>query len=380
MTRASSGASTIVSAEALRVRIPFRRPFVTSAGSWHVRHAWIVRLRDAAGRSGVGEASLAPSADPGELTALADAVRTVVPGLVAAGSIDRLPTSEHESADPVRLALQAEIVGAALDLGLLPWAHTVTPTGSVRVNATIATEELGASVAGASEAVDGGFTCIKIKGGSEGTTEALVERLAAVRATVGPDIELRLDVNGAWDATTARLRLAALADLDLAYVEQPIPAGDVPSLVGLRRGSPVRIAADESVVSRSAARALLDAGAADVLVVKPARVGGALEALAIAGDAAEAGVGVTISTLLETGVGLMTAVHVAAAVPGDPRHAHGLATADVLVADLLATPLSMTFGRISLPDRLGPGEPGFGIALDDAALDQWTVERIGTVA
>ncbi len=271
---------------------------------------------DTAGRVGVGEASLDPAAGPAEVTALADLVRATIPGLAAAGAVDRWLTSDHESADEVRLGLRAAIVGAALDLGVVPWARSSAPAASVRVNATIATEDPGSTVAAARAAVGAGFTSIKIKGGGEATAEALVTRLAAVRAAVGPEIELRLDVNGAWDATTARLRLAALADLDLAYVEQPIAAGDVPALVGLRRGSPVRIAADESVASRSAARALLEAGAADVLVVKPARVGGALEALAIAEEAAAVGVGVTISTLLETGVGLVTALHVAASLAG----------------------------------------------------------------
>ncbi len=171
-----------------------------------------------------------------------------------------------------------------------------------------------------------------------------------------------------WRANGSRL----WRHLDLAYVEQPIPAGDIPALVGLRRGSPVRIAADESVASRPAARALLDAGAVDVLVIKPGRVGGGLEALAIAEEADAAGVGVTISTLLETGAGLSTALRVAASLPGDREHAHGLATSDVLVSDLLASPLVTTDGRISVP--------GAGLVLDEAALERWTVERIGDAA
>jgi o-succinylbenzoate synthase len=369
---AAAGVVTVASAEAVRVRIPFAHAFATSAGTWHVRDAWIVRLRDTNGRVGVGEASLDPAAGTDDLASLDMAVGSAIPGLSARGAIDRWLTADHESTDAAHLALRAAIVGAALDLGVLPWAPTSAPAPSVRVNATIATEDPVATVGGARAAVAAGFTCLKVKGGSEGSTEALVERLAAVRAAVGPDIELRLDVNAAWDATVARERLAALAALDLAYVEQPIPVGDVPGLVGLRRGSPVRVAADESVASRPAARALLEAGAVDVLVIKPDRVGGGLEALAIAGGAAAAGVGVTISTPLATGVGLSAALRVAAALPGDREHAHGLATADVLVSDLLASPLVMTLGRISVPVA--------GIILDEAALERWTVKRVGSVA
>lgn len=397
----------VVAVEASRVRIPFRRPFVTSAGTWHVRHAWIVRIRDASGRVGVGEASLAPSATPGDLDALAVAVRSVVPGLATPGAMGSWLAEVSAATDEtVTNALRAAFVGAALDLGLLPWpgAGRAVAAPSVRVNATIATEDPGLTVQAARDAVGAGFTSLKVKGGGEPSGAALVERLTAVRAAVGPAVGLRLDVNGAWDVGMALERASALASLGIEYIEQPIAAGDPRALATVRAGSPVPIAADESVTSPSGARALLDARAADVLVIKPARVGGALAALEIARSAAEAGVGVTVSTLLETGVGSVTALHVAARLPGDGSHAHGLATADVLVSDLLATPQSMTTGRITVPGEVGvsaesagssdgaagssgssgsSGEPGggrLGIVLDDVALERWTVERVGSEA
>ena len=41
-----------------RVRIPFRRPFPTATGMWLERDAWLIRLLDADGRVGLGEAVL----------------------------------------------------------------------------------------------------------------------------------------------------------------------------------------------------------------------------------------------------------------------------------------------------------------------------------
>jgi L-alanine-DL-glutamate epimerase-like enolase superfamily enzyme len=112
------------------------------------------------------------------------------------------------------------------------------------------------------------------------------------------------------------------------------------------------------------------ADAADVLVVKPARVGGPGEARAIAAAAAGRGLGVTISNLLETGVGLVAALRVAASLPDPDRgYAHGLATAGVLMSDLLATPLEVHDGRIAVPG--GP------LILDEDALERWSVERAG---
>ena len=358
MTLAGVGRVTLAGASAIRVRIPFRQPFASAVGTWHERDAWIVRLVAADGRVGVGEASLDPASDPPSLAALALAIR------VALASPDR--ATPDDTSDQVRLAVQAAFAGARADLEC---AAAATASTSVQVNATIASERLDDVLAAVEAALRAGFTCLKLKVGGEPTTAHLLERLAAVRALVADDVEIRLDANGAWDRATAAERLHAIAPLDIAYVEQPIPPDDIEGLARLRRGSPVAIAVDESIASPAAARAILDTSAADMLVVKPARVGGPEAALVIATMAAERGVGVTISNLLETGVGLIAAIRVAAALSGPDRtRAHGLATADVLVADLLAAPLEVRDGRIHAPD-----EP---IRLDEATLERWTVDRI----
>lgn len=335
-----------------RVRIPFRAPFATAAGTWHARDAWILRIRDADGREGLGEANLDPGADERVLERLAAAVRRW------------LTTGDVEPEGAEGLAVAAAVDAALVDVGAIV-LDAGAVVASVAVNATIATEDRAASVAAAGNAVARGFTTLKLKGGRERSEVDLVERLAAVRGAVGGDIALRLDVNGAWDATTARERLGALAPLGLEYVEQPIAPGDPAALARLRADSPVRIAADESVDSLLAARDLLAAGAVDVLVVKPGRVGGPLFALAIAREAAAAGVGVTISTLLDTGVGLTAALRTAACLPNG---VHGLATADILASDLLARPLHVVGGRMIVPAN-------GGTALDASSVERYAVER-----
>ncbi len=357
--------TSIWSATAVRVRIPFRRPFVTAAGTFRERDAWIVRLRDADGREGVGEASLEPAAGPGALEALAAAVRAAVADprrWVGDGGAPRsAPT------DPITLAVRAAFAGAAEDLRRHDARELPT---FVHVNASIASETLDEVLEAVEAALDAGYDCLKLKGGSEHTTEDLVERLSLARALAGEDIELRLDVNGAWHPATAAERIGAIAPLDIAYVEQPIPPGDLGMLAWLRRVAPVDIAADEAIASRADAEAVLAASASDVLVVKPARVGGPREARAIAAMASEHRASLTISNLLETGVGLVAALRVAASLPDPDRgYAHGLATADLLVSDLLATPLEVHDGRMAVPG--GP------IVLDEEALARWSVERVG---
>jgi len=136
------------------------------------------------------------------------------------------------------------------------------------------------------------------------------------------------------------------------------------ALAKLRWVGHVPIAADESVRDVGSARALLDSGAVDALVVKPARVGGLRQAGAIVELAGAAAVPVTVSTLFETGVGIAGALHLAATVPG--VHAHGLATADLLETDLLATPLRVDDGRVAVPSG-----PGLGVSLDGGAIERY---------
>ncbi|MDH4141292.1 MAG: o-succinylbenzoate synthase [Chloroflexota bacterium] len=371
----------VAKASAVRVRIPFRQPFRSAAGVFQQRDAWIVRLRDRDGYEGFGEASLAPADSARATDRLASAIGNAMDRIGSDGELAEWlapPPALEDAAsdggeeptgstgDRAARAVRAAIEGAALDLGLVDLG--VEAAAVVTLNATIGTEDHDASRAAAQVAVDHGYRCLKLKGGSERSTADLMRRIAAIREAVGPDVALRLDVNGAWDEATALERLAALAGLRLAYVEQPLPPGDPARLASLRHASGVRIAADESVASLTAARRLIAADAVDVLVVKPARVGGPGPATAIVRDALAADVGVTVSTLLETGIGLAAAARVAAALP-DRGYAHGLATGDLLASDLLTSPLAVERGRLAVP------EPG--LRLDEGAVARWAVDHAG---
>jgi O-succinylbenzoate synthase len=168
-------------------------------------------------------------------------------------------------------------------------------------------------------------------------------------------------------------RLTAIAPFGIEHVEQPVAS--LEEMVALRRRVGVLLAADELVSSPGAADALLDAGAADVLVVKPARVGGPPVAAAIARHAASHGVPVVVSNLLETGVGMTAALRVAAVVPmpsdGTEHRAHGLATAHLLVDDLVVGLPDIRDGAVELPLPADLGRP------DDEAIRRFAVDSAG---
>ena len=222
----------------------------------------------------------------------------------------------------------------------------------VAVNATVgdgSPEETATAVAAA---VDEGFPAVKVKVGARPLPDDLA-RLRAVRERA-PAVELRADANGAWDRETAARALDALADLDVAYVEQPLPAVDLDGHAALCGRTGTAIAVDEGVIELGV-DALLDAGAADVIVCKPMALGGVDVAREVAIRAREASVDPVVTTTVDGAVARAGAVHLAASL--DLDLACGLATADRLEADLCADPAPVVDGAARVPHGKGNMPP-----------------------
>ena len=357
---------------ALRVRVPFRRPFAAATGMWLHREAWIVLVEREGGGIGLGEAVLEPDATEVEETILARVIRETA-GRARDGDLP-------DEGELGLLGGPGRAFRAAVDAARLDLALALDPT-AVPVNGTIGFAAPREGAEAALQAIEAGFTTLKLKAGAERETDDLVARVRAIRRAVGPDIRLRIDVNGAWDLPTAEERLEAIARFDVEYVEQPLALDDLAGAAELRRRVAVPLAADEAVYAPSAARRLLAAAAADVLVVKPARVGGPVAVAEIAAAAAAGGVPVVVSTLFETGIGIAAARAAAAALPevagrgGAVRLPHGLATAGLLEHDLLREPLVVDAGHMAAPG--GEGSGGLGVAADDRALRRFAVEVVG---
>jgi L-fuconate dehydratase len=139
------------------------------------------------------------------------------------------------------------------------------------------------------EAVEDGFTQIKLKVGADGDADA--RRVALARKTVGPDIRIAVDANQRWSVPEAIAAIEALAPWDPYWVEEPTSPDEVLGLAAIRqRVHPVRIAAGEHVANRVVFKQLLQAGALDFLQIDACRVAGVNENVAILLLAAKFGV------------------------------------------------------------------------------------------
>ncbi|MCC6216280.1 MAG: O-succinylbenzoate synthase [Polyangiaceae bacterium] len=183
--------------------------------------------------------------------------------------------------------------------------------------------------AAAEREVARGARCVKLKVGRPGLAEAELDGLRRLRTTYGPGLAVRLDANRAWPPEEARARLAAWAELDPEWVEEPCLGS--PVALG---DAPVPIALDESLHARpdTIAPERLAALPAAAWVLKPTAVGGLRRSLALASAARAAGAAVVLSHTHEGPIGLAACAALALAV-GDRRRAHGLAPWAALVAE-----------------------------------------------
>jgi o-succinylbenzoate synthase len=229
-----------------------------------------------------------------------------------------------------------------------------------------------------------GATTAKVKVAEAGQSLADdVERVAAtVDALGGSTARIRVDANGAWSvdaALDALPRLAAAAGpATFEYAEQP--CASIAELVAVRlglarAGVELWIAADESVRKAEDPLRVAVAGAADVVVVKVAPLGGVAAALAVAEQLGQAhDLPVVVSSALDTSVGIGAGLALAAALPELP-FACGLATVGLFATDVAAAPLLPRTGAIDV--RRGVADPGRLLELaapSDRA--QWWRERL----
>lgn len=185
--------------------------------------------------------------------------------------------------------------------------------------------------------------------------EYVVERLAAVRAAIGPHVDLAVDCH--WNYTVAdAARLArALEPLDLLWLEDPIPPRPVAPLALLQAAVNVPLSTGENLYAIEDFHDLLTVG--QVRIAAPdVQKTGLLRAMLVAQLADLRFVNLAIHNI-SSPVGLVAAAHVAAAIPNFlALEWHG---ASVPFYDELCGGQVMERGYLTLTDR-----PGLGIELD----------------
>ncbi|MEZ0311921.1 MAG: o-succinylbenzoate synthase [Myxococcota bacterium] len=317
-------------------RLAFVKPLVTAAGTFSHREGWVVRVRDTDGRIGYGDCSPWPG-----FGSTLSRVRSHMAELTA---LERSELPEVRSAVACAVSdLEAQQAGVALAKWLSP---------SARDDA--ATHAFVSDVATSVAAVGAGYTALKVKVAAD-SVAVDCRRVRDIREAVGGGVRLRIDANGGWTVRAACDALTAMKDLELDLVEQPVTGLD--AMARVREATGVRIAADEGVTDAASLEQVVKLRAADVVVLKPAFLGGVRATFELAEVARRAGLSVMVTHALESAIGRAHALHLACALADDAICGLGQPLAEDVAT--LADPVA---GRIAHPRGPGLGLVPGGVA------------------
>lgn len=327
--------------------LKLRRPWHGAAAVMERRAGWLVSAC-AGAFAGHGDCSPPPSASTAEIAACESALRrlagqlrgrTLDAGLELAGASGVPP--------PATCALETALLDLQAQEANLSLARLLRSNASPAVRANASLGILDAAVGQrAREAVAGGFSVLKAKVGALPMSEEIA-RLQALAASLPQGVGLRLDANRAWDALAAARFVAAIAELPIEALEEPLAEPTPGTFRALQRQAIFALALDESLPQWLAE---WPSAALEVRrwVLKPMRWGGARRCLALAEKAARNAVECVVTTTVDSAPGCWLALHVAAAL--NNGLAHGLATSEWLAEDLGRAPVPVG-GVIAVPSR-----------------------------
>ncbi len=209
--------------------------------------------------------------------------------------------------------------------------------------------------------VDDGYARIKLK--IEPGWD--LEPVRLVRELIGPEMGLQVDANTAYGRSDIE-HLCKLDQFDLLLIEQPMAEEDVLGHARLAEASSTPVCLDESIVSLQTAADAIELGAAEIINIKPGRVGGYLEARRIHDLCVDRGVPVWCGGMVETGIG-RAANAALAALPGFTLPGDISAASRFYRRDIVLEPITVDDGHVAVPTA-----PGMGFELDRDFLDEIT--------
>ena len=219
-----------------------------------------------------------------------------------------------------------------------------------------------------------GAEVVKVKIAARGldSVEEDVERVSAVLRL--SSARIRLDANGAYSVSEAVNAIRRFTDVPgfverVEYIEQP--CARVEDLAAVREQvEGVRIAADESIRKAQDPLRVAQLGAADHIVVKVQPLGGVRAAIRVV---EQCGLPATVSSALESSVGLSAGVALAASL--EDESAAGLGTAALLSADVVTNPLRAREGVLPV-GRVEPSQLLLEKHRAQSARTEWWVRRL----
>jgi muconate cycloisomerase len=363
-------AMKITSIEAIPYTLPTVRPHKLAMATITDHTLVLVRIRDDEGREGLGEAAIIPHYGAETQHGICQVIsENLAPNLVgqdpmALGAlltrVDQLIKRNSYAKGAIEMAcvdLAAKAAGLPADALFGGRARDRIPvlwvlgTGDARKDTEEAEEKLA----------QGRHNLFLVKIG-HGDPLADVARAVAVKRALGDKASIRVDVNQAWDETTATRAIAGLEAGGIDAVEQPLPGANIEGMRRLTERFTVTIMADEPIETIEDAFAFARIGAADAFSLKVSKHGGLTNTRKVAAIAEAAGLSLFGGTMLESGVGTAASAQLFATLPT-------LSWGCQLFGPLLfKDDIAANRPEYRDFDLIVPNGPGFGVVVDEDKL------------
>lgn len=221
-----------------------------------------------------------------------------------------------------------------------------------------------------------GIRTIKVKIGVDPARD--VKMVAAVREAAGEAMEICVDANEGYKTPGEAVQtVRQMEKYRLKYVEQPVMGIERIAEVGRRIDAPVM--ADESAWNAHDAIQIIQNGGIQIVSIYTTKAGGLYKAMEVGAVCRAAGIICNVNGSIETGIGNLANVQVAAASPAatlscvipisTPAEAqHGQVGGIYYKDDLLVEPMQVVDGAVVVPSG-----PGMGIDVDLAKVEKYRV-------
>jgi len=251
---------------------------------------------------------------------------------------------------------------------------------SIPVAHSIGLLPMDEAVAECAQVVKEGIRTLKIKVGVDPSRD--VEIVRRVRETVGQEVDLCVDANQGYANPSEAIRVVrAMERARLKYVEQPVEG--LAAMAEVARVLETPVMADESAWTPRDVLDIVEQRAADIISIYATKPGGLYKAMQVAAVAHAAGLPCNVNGSVETGVGNLANLHLAAAAPpvtlacvvpvSTPAEAnHGQVAGIYYKDDLIKTPFSFVEGSVRVPDG-----PGMGVAVNEEKVQRYQVGEHG---
>lgn len=361
------------------VSIPLKPEYrmVSALGKHEVSKYLLVRVETDAGIDGVGEATIM-SRWSGETVWGAQALidRLFTPALLDADPtdidvidqrMDAVAKDNWFAKSAIEMACQ-DIVGRDAGKPIYELLGGAARSRTIKCRFSMGAYPAERASRRAKELVEKGFTTIKVKVGTGIADD--VERVRAVRESIGPDYEVVIDANCGYRTAAEAIEAATqMRDLNIGLFEQPTPRDDYHALAEVRRAIDFPVMADDICFDLPQARECIRNDACDVISVYPGKMGGIRKARRVVDVADEADVACSIGSNLELDIASAAMCHL---VVGSKNMNIERFPGDIMGPDyhevrVVKEPLVIDGPTITVSDR-----PGLGVDVDWDVVERYS--------